>query len=33
VSFDGRLLHGGHPITRGVRYIVVAFLYVDGSEL
>ena len=29
VSFDGRLLHGGHPISRGVRYIVVAFLYAD----
>ena len=32
VSFDGRLLHGGHPITKGVRYIVVAFLYADVGE-
>ena len=27
VSFDSHLLHGGDPITRGVRYIVAAFLY------
>jgi hypothetical protein len=27
ISFRGELLHGGHPITRGTRYIVVAFLW------
>ena len=27
ISFEGALLHGGHPITRGTRYIIVAFLY------
>lgn len=31
VSFDGRLLHGGDAITRGVRYICVAFLYGQQS--
>jgi len=29
VSFLGDLKHGGDPITKGVRYIVAAFLYVD----
>ncbi|KAJ1635885.1 hypothetical protein T492DRAFT_902259 [Pavlovales sp. CCMP2436] len=28
VSFDAHLLHGGDPITQGVRYIVAAFLYI-----
>ena len=27
IAFDGTLLHGGNTITRGVRYIAVAFLY------
>ena len=27
ISFDGSLLHGGHPITCGTRYIIVVFLY------
>jgi predicted 2-oxoglutarate/Fe(II)-dependent dioxygenase YbiX len=27
ISFDGSLMHSGHPITAGVRYILVAFLY------
>ena len=27
ISFDGSLLHSGHPITQGTRYILVAFLY------
>lgn len=27
VSFPGKLLHGGHPISRGIRYIIVALLY------
>ena len=29
LSFDGDLLHGGDPITWGVRYVVVAFTYID----
>jgi hypothetical protein len=32
VAFDSHLLHGGDPITRGVRYIVAAFLYVAPDE-
>jgi hypothetical protein len=32
VAFPGSLRHGGQPITRGVRYIIAAFLYVDGWE-
>ena len=32
-SFRGELLHGGHPITAGTRYIIVAFLYAfEGDE-
>ena len=27
IAFEGRLSHGGHPITRGQRYIIAAFLY------
>ena len=27
ISFDGALEHSGWPITRGTRYIIVAFLY------
>lgn len=27
ISFRGDMFHGGHPITKGVRYILVAFLY------
>lgn len=27
ISFQGNLFHGGHPITAGIRYILVAFLY------
>ena len=32
ISFEGSLLHGGHPITRGTRYIIVAFLYAYKEE-
>ena len=32
VAFPGSLRHGGKPITRGVRYIIAAFLFVDGWE-
>ena len=27
ISFEGALAHGGHPITRGTRYIIALFLY------
>ena len=32
VVFPGSCRHGGHPITSGVRYIVAAFLWVEGFE-
>lgn len=32
VSFLGDLKHGGDPITKGVRYIVAAFLYVENDD-
>lgn len=31
IGFRGSVLHGGHPITAGVRYIAVAFLYAHGD--
>ena len=33
ISFDGALLHGGYPVSKGTRYVVVAFLYeqVEGD--
>jgi|GEM_PF-2760477 len=27
VSFPGTLMHSGHPVTEGTRYIIAAFLY------
>ena len=30
VAFAGPLRHAGFPVTRGVRVILVLFLYVDG---
>ena len=30
VAFPGSLRHGGQAISRGVRYIVAAFLWVEG---
>ena len=27
ISFSGRAHHGAHPISRGTRYVIVAFLY------
>ena len=27
ISFNGSLVHSGHPVTKGTRYILVAFLY------
>jgi len=33
VSFPGRLHHGGHPITSGVRYIIPLFIYLDRNKL
>ena len=32
LSFNGDLLHGGDPITWGVRYIVVAFTYIEPAH-
>jgi len=34
LSFEGELLHGGEPITKGTRYIIAAFCYVEkpGAE-
>jgi len=32
ISFQGNLFHGGHPITSGIRYILVAFLYSHKEE-
>lgn len=32
IGFDGSLYHGGHPVTAGVRYIIVAFLYCDDGQ-
>lgn len=32
VAFPGSLRHGGAPVTRGVRYIVAAFLWISGDE-
>ena len=29
VAFKGGLQHGGSPVTRGVRYIVAAFLFAE----
>ena len=32
ISFHGNMYHGGHPITNGIRYILVAFLYSDDGS-
>ena len=32
VCFPGSLRHGGHTVTRGVRYIIAAFLWVEGFD-
>ena len=32
VAFPGEMRHGGAPVTRGVRYIIAAFLWVAGRE-
>lgn len=31
ISFEGALLHGGYPVYKGIRYVVVAFLYEDQT--
>ena len=31
VAFPGSLRHGGQTITRGRRYVIAAFLWVDGG--
>jgi len=32
VCFPGSLRHAGHPITKGRRYVIAAFLWVEGFE-
>eukprot|EP01041_Mallomonas_annulata_P010869 gene10869-22693_t len=32
LSFRGDLMHGGEPITSGVRYIIAAFLYISHHK-
>ena len=32
ISFSGRAHHGAHPISRGTRYVIVAFLYEYREE-
>ena len=32
VAHASGCLHGGHPITEGVRYILVAFVIVEGYQ-
>jgi hypothetical protein len=32
VSHASALLHGGHPISSGIRYILVAFVIVEGYD-
>lgn len=31
LSFEGNLLHGGDPVTNGIRYIAVAFTYAEHA--
>jgi hypothetical protein len=33
IAFDGSLLHGGYPVSRGTRYIIVAFVYVYKEDV
>lgn len=32
LCFAGQLVHGGYPVTRGTRWILTVFLYVEGNE-
>jgi len=32
VAHASGVLHGGHPITSGIRYILVAFVIVEGYQ-
>ena len=32
LCFAGQLVHGGYPVTRGTRWILTVFLYVDANE-
>lgn len=32
VTHASNILHGGHPITSGVRYILVAFVILDEYQ-
>ena len=31
VLFEGRALHGGHPVVRGTRYVLAAFFYIHRA--
>ncbi len=31
-SFPGRLLHGGNHVSRGYRYIIPLFIYLDFNK-
>ena len=33
VLFPGKVEHGGHPITKGVRYIIVLFMGYDANRM
>jgi hypothetical protein len=33
VTFRGdKMLHGGNPVTRGIRYILAVFMYLDDDD-
>jgi len=32
LCFAGQLVHGGYPVTRGTRWILTVFLYVDNNQ-
>jgi len=32
MCFAGGLVHGGYPVTRGTRWILTVFLYVNANE-
>lgn len=32
LCFAGQLIHGGFPVTKGTRWILTVFLYVDANE-
>lgn len=32
LCFPGQLVHGGYPVSKGTRWILTVFLYVDANE-